>query len=255
MERESSDFVRKVQQDTDSYIRDLLAVVQSLRATNALLESDRDRLSGENGSLKEDLERRQQESEQLRQRLDQISLESQESLDRYHAVAAQNASLANLYVATYRLHGTVDRGDVLAGIQEVIANLIGCEEVAVYEVVPGDAELALAWSFGLPPESTPVRLGEGAIGNVAARGTTYLAGTGAATPTADERHLSACVPLKVEDRVIAVIALFRLLPQKSGGLTELDQEILNLLETHGATALYCTQLHDRFAAQSVRKGS
>jgi GAF domain len=255
MERESSDFVKKVQQDTDSYIRDLLATLQSLRATNALLEADRARLEGENDIMREDLERRQQEADQLRVRLDQISLESQESLDRYQAVAAQNASLANLYVATYRLHGTVDREDVLAGMQEVIGNLIGCEEVAVYEIVPGARELLLAWSFGLAPDRGPVRLGEGAIGGVAATGVTFVAGAASAPPAADERHLSACVPLKVKDDVIAVLALFRLLPQKSGGLTELDYEILNLLETHGATAFYLTQLHDRYAGTAAQPGT
>src|ERR1051326_6404126 len=48
---------------------------------------------------------------------------------RYIDVEQQNTNLANLYVATYQLHGTLDRDRVLAAIKEVIINLIGSEEL------------------------------------------------------------------------------------------------------------------------------
>jgi GAF domain-containing protein len=46
--------------------------------------------------------------------------------------------------------------------------------------------------------------------------------------------------------VTGAIAIFRLLPQKVG-LEEVDRELFELLATHAATALYCTQLHEQLA--------
>lgn len=240
------DYARKVQEDTDDYIREILAQTQKLRTVAASLQAEKERLEDEVSRLRSELDRQALEGKRLQGLLEQIARENQESLDRYQAVASQSASLANLYVATYRLHGTVDKNDVLSGIQEVVGNLIGCEELLIFEIAPDHpAVLQPVWAFGMEKERFPeVAVGSGIIGGVARTGETFIAGAAAGTAFSEtERDLSACVPLKVEDRVIGVVALFRLLPQKFEGLNELDYELLNLLQTHGATALYCTQLH------------
>src|SRR6476646_9594599 len=66
---------------------------------------------------------------------------------RYVDVEQQNTNLANLYVATYQLHGTLDRDRVLGAIKEVIINLIGSEELAIWEVT--GENLTLLDSFGI----------------------------------------------------------------------------------------------------------
>ena len=66
---------------------------------------------------------------------------------RYVDVEQQNTNLANLYVATYQLHGTLDRDRVLGAIKELIINLIGSEELGIWEI-NGDA-LTLLDSFGI----------------------------------------------------------------------------------------------------------
>lgn len=240
--RKDLEYARKVQEETDGYIREILSQTQQLRTVAASLQAEKERLEGEVARLHSELARQETEWRRLEEQLEKISQSNQESLDRYHSVAAQNASLVNLYVATYRLHGTVDRNEVLNGIQEVIANLVGCEELAVFEV--DGKVLRLAWSFGLESPRAAIPLEEGAIGAAARSGEIFVAPPPAPDPrSADERDLSACVPLMIDGKVIGAIALFRLLPQKSEGLTEMDWELLNLLTTHGATALYCTQLH------------
>jgi transcriptional regulator with GAF, ATPase, and Fis domain len=235
--------------ETDEYIRQILAQTQKLRTVAASLQAEKERLGEEVVSLRLELDRQRAEGESLQRQLADISRENQTSLDRYQAVANQNTSLANLYVATYRLHGTADREEVLNGLQEVVANLIGCEELAIFEL-EDDTVLRLARSFHLPPgRLADVRPGEGILGWVAASGETYVAGERTTPrPASMEQDLSACVPLMVDGRVIGVVALFRLLPQKYEGFNELDHELLNLLATHGATALYLTQLHRRFRA-------
>ena len=72
-----------------------------------------------------------------------------------------------------------------------------------------------------------------------------MAGPGGAP--GEEPGLTACIPLKLEDRVVGAIALFRLLPQKSG-FESLDMELFELLGTHAATALYASGLHERVSA-------
>jgi hypothetical protein len=244
-----NEFARRVQEETDSYIREVLAQTQKLRALAASLEAENEQLSAELSRVQAELERQQAEGRLLRQQLAEIARANQESLDRYQAVSAQSASLAHLYVATYRLHGTVDRSEVLSGIQEIIGNLIGCEEMLIFEIDSAGALLPV-WSFGIDAKDFPaVRLGEGTIGRVAESREMFLA----AQPAAQPGDLSACLPLCIEEKLIGAIALFRLLPQKCEGLTSLDHELLNLLQTHGATALYCTQLHQ--AGKPAEKAS
>jgi regulator of replication initiation timing len=242
-----SDFAHRVHSETDEYIREILSQTQKLRTVAASLQAEKERLEGEIAGLRQELDRQRAEGERLQSQLLEISRQNQQSLDRYQAVAAQNASLANLYVATYQLHSSTDREQVFAGIQEVVANLIGCEEMAIYEAADGGGELRLAKWFGLPRERLSPTAAGGVIGWVAANGSTYVAGEDdeAPAPGAGEEDLSACVGLTVDGRVLGVVALFRLLPQKFEGLNELDRELLNLLATHGATALYLTRLRAR----------
>jgi hypothetical protein len=243
------DYVRKIQEDTDGYIREILSQTQQLRTLSASLQAEKEHLEGEVSRLRAELDRQHVNSRQLLLQVEQISNANQQALDRYHTVAAQNASLANLYVATYQLHETVDRETVLGGMREVIANLIGCEEVAIFEV--DGPVLRLTTTFGIEGPRGPIPIGQGAIGGAAASGTIFVAAPGKPDPRSPEEHdLSACVPLTVDREVIGVVALFRLLPQKYEGFTALDWELLNLLATHGATALYCAQLHAARKAQA-----
>ena len=62
----------------------------------------------------------------------------------------------------------------------------------------------------------------------------------------------ACVPLKLDDKVTGVIAIFGLLPQK-GGIEELDRELFDLLATQAAFARYCTGLHAKVALEVARR--
>jgi len=47
---------------------------------------------------------------------------------------------------------------------------------------------------------------------------------------------ASCIPLKVEDRPVGVLAIYKLLEQKDG-FTSLDQEILDLLAAQAAATL------------------
>ena len=182
--------------------------------------------------------------------LGEVEKENRRFSEQFVEVEQQNTNLANLYVASYRLHATLDRTEVLEGIQEIVANLIGCEELAILEVTEDGRSLSLLASYGIDPAAfRSVPLGAGIVGHTALTGETYLAqGTDERVP--QEADLSACLPLKLGGRVTGVLALFRLLPQKRG-FEAVDYELFDLLATHAATALYCTGLHARLAAETL----
>jgi len=169
---------------------------------------------------------------------------------RYVDVEQQNTNLANLYVATYQLHGTLDRDRVLAAIKEVIINLIGSEELGIWEI-NGDA-LTLLDSFGIDAQKwdrVALDGGGGLIGLVAETGQRYIAGEADVVGGGPQESLTACIPLKLDDTVIGVIGIFQLLPQKEG-FEPIDLELFELLGSHAATALYCTRATSRLMVVS-----
>lgn len=169
---------------------------------------------------------------------------------RYVDVEQQNTNLANLYVATYQLHGTLDRDRVLGAIKEVIINLIGSEELGIWEIT--GENLTLLDSFGIDPkqwERVALDGDGGLIGLVAETGQRYVAGEADIIGGGSQENLSACIPLKLDDTVIGVIGIFRLLPQKDG-FEPIDLELFDLLGSHAATALYCTRAASRVMVTS-----
>ena len=278
-------YVRKVQEDTQNFAqgligeverlrvrvaalesekeslaaqaRDVEAVVRTndaLRAQTAGLESEVERLRSQALALRSESERQRKEEAALQAQIEGIKAETKAYSSRYAEVEQQNSNLANLYVASYRLHGTLDREEVIAAIQEIIANLVGSEEAALFEVDPDQQALELVASFGVDRDQCPsIPLGSGLIGLTARTGEILVVDPSQVSgATGLESRLTACVPLKLDDKVTGVIAIFGLLPQK-GGIEELDRELFDLLATQAAFALYCTGLHAKVALEVARR--
>jgi regulator of replication initiation timing len=241
-------YVQRVREDTRRYASELLAENERLRAAVASLTQENARLRREAESARAELEQVGDRERRLQEALGRVEEENRRFASRYVEVEQENSDLANLYVASYRLHGTLDRREVLDVIQEIVTNLIGCEEIAVFETDPEGAAVTLVHSSGIDPRAhDKVGFGEGLIGRAVASGETYLPAEGAPATTMSDAGLTACIPLKLGDRVTGAIALFRLLPQKAE-LGALDRELFELLGTHAATALYCSGLEARQAA-------
>jgi hypothetical protein len=218
----------------------------ALRALADSLQGEIRRLQEEATSLRAAAEVHKREHDTLEAQLERVRVETERESLRYAEVEQQNSNLANLYVASYRLHGTLDRKEVLAAIQEIIANLIGSEEAGIFELDRTRQALSFVAGFGVEASRCPeVPLGSGLIGRAALTGEIYVAGQGdGAEAAAYEDDLTACIPLSLDGQVTGAIAIFRLLPQKSG-VEEIDRELFELLATHAATALYCATLHAR----------
>ena len=243
-------YVRKVQEDTQNFAQGLIGEVERLRVLVAALESEKEGLA----TQLRDVETVIRANDSLRAQIEGIRAETQAYSSRYAEVEQQNSNLANLYVASYRLHGTLDRQEVIAAIQEIIANLVGSEEAALFEIDSDTQTLELVASFGLDREQCPsIPLGRRPHRPHRADG----GDTGRRSVSCLRRHglesrLTACVPLKLDAVVTGVVAIFGLLPQK-GGIEDLDRELFDLLATQAAFALYCTGLHAKVALEVARR--
>jgi GAF domain-containing protein len=173
------------------------------------------------------------ENERLRLLVEGLTAESE----------AQVANLASLYVAVTSVHGAVDRPSVLSSVQEIVTNLIGSEELAIFEIDAARSRLTLLASLGIEPGAyQDIALGEGAIGRAAATGERLIRDNGGSLTEDGDAALTACIPLKVAGRVVGVLAVFRLLPHK-GRLDAIDIDLFDVLAAHAASALLFTRLY------------
>lgn len=183
--------------------------------------------------------------EELRKNLNEVEEENQEFAQKYIDIEMQNANLANLYVASYRLHSTLDFNEVIAIIKEIVINLVGSEVFGIF--LKNDEEtndlimIAQEGLDGQTPKSLTVGVGE--VGRAAEKGEIFY---GKSDGNGDQPI--ACIPLKIQDEVLGVIAIYKLLRQKDG-FAEVDFELFSLMADHAATAVYSSKLH----AMSERK--
>src|SRR6516164_8621394 len=153
-------YVRKVRNDTRKYIQDLLNENERLRTLADSLEQEKTHTVGslrrQVEMLRQELEQNKSEETRLKQHLAETQAENKRFFEQYAEVEQENSNLANLYVASYRLHGTLDRAQVLDVIQEIVINLVGSEEMGIFEMEEDGASLRLISSFGIDPEPLKV---------------------------------------------------------------------------------------------------
>ncbi|MBI3351160.1 MAG: GAF domain-containing protein [Nitrospirae bacterium] len=245
-------YIQKIQEETKQFTQNLLIENDRIRLLAAKLQSEKTRIEEQLEITDKELGRYIREEARWKEQMSKIEEESRRFSQEYIEVEKQNSNLANLYVASYRLHSTLDRQEVLLTIQEIVTNLIGSEEMALFELDSRNSSLTCLSSMGIEEEHyKSVPLGAGLIGRAVSSGELYSAKPGQPPGAfAGECDLTACIPLKVGGKVIGAIAIFRLLEQKPG-LEAVDFELFDLLATHAAVALYCTRRSARETAGIV----
>ena len=199
------------------------------------------------------------ENERLRTRLAELEGKveelKQQNVDfstRYAEVEEQNNSLANLYVATYQLHSTLDFREVLEIVKEIIINLVGAASFAILLLDEKTNELrsiAFEGEDEVPGiDKLSLRIGEGLLGEVAESGQSYYVIDDVHAGQDSVERPIAAVPLKIKEHVIGLIAIYKLLQQKAS-FTAVDYELFALLAAHAATAIFSSKLY----SQSERK--
>jgi len=192
-----------------------------------------------------EVERLRLENHQMAQKLEflngkfqKVEAENKDFAQRYVEVEEQNESLANLYVASHRLHSTLDPSEVVECIKEILLNMIGSEDFGLFVVDDESGELVRSGFEGETAGGTEkerMAIGEGLEGVVALAGEPFFS-------EGSDEAVYACVPLKIKERVVGLIAIYTLLSHKKG-LSMLDHKLLELLAGHAASALISSKLY------------
>ena len=148
----------------------------------------------------------------LRSELTGLLAENRRMAERQAAAEQRVGQLAQLQAAALQLHEALLPADVLRVIKEIVANLIGSEEMGIYARRPGGA-LTLLDGIGVD-----------------------------ASRPAEDGSAVVTIPLHMNGQVVGLIAIFRLLPQKTG-IEPIDRELFALLSTHAALALHHAELY------------
>jgi transcriptional regulator with GAF, ATPase, and Fis domain len=235
----------------EEFTKDLLKENESLRYKIAQLQELIER-SGDEARTKIFEDRiilLEEEINSLRERYNKVEEENKDFASKYLEVEEENNNLANLYVASYQLHSTLDFSEVLRIVLEIVINLIGAEKFAILLIDDKTNELVPVATEGLDITSAPtVKFGEGLIGTVAKEGQSFFAEDMSTKAPFDPVKPIVCIPLKIKEHVIGVIAIYSVLIQKAG-FSNMDYELFNLLAGHAATAVFASRLY----TQSERK--
>lgn len=225
-----------------AFTEELMGENERLRYRVVQLEAERmnpseilikevEQLRAENGQMAQKLKF-------LESKFQQVEAENKDFAQRYVEVEEQNESLANLYVASHRLHSTLDSVEVVECIKEILLNMIGSEDFGLFVVDDETGELVRAGCEGdtaAAYDRARIAVGEGLEGSVAVGGEPFFGEASCGEPF-------ACVPLKIKDRVVGVIAIYALLSHKKE-LSSLDHKLLELLAGHAASALISSKLY------------
>jgi len=232
------------------FTKEILTENERLRFRAFQIEQENQEISrvsargGLSTRLKEELARLEQEKQRLLEEYKKVEKENQEYAMRYVEVESENNNLANLYVCSYQLHSTLDFSEVLQIIMEIIINLIGAEEFGVFLLDDKTRMLRPMAMEGRELSAVPsIPMGVGSMGKSAETGENYYAADIEETQRErDPGEPLVCIPLKIKDQVIGIIALYKLLPQKTQ-FANVDYELFTLLAGHAATAIFSSRLY------------
>ena len=197
------------------------------------------------------IETLEKERESLLRHYSEASDQNRDWKARYMDVERENSNLANLYVASYQLHSTLDLKEVIQIILEILLNFVGARTFAIYLVDDADGSLHPIAAEGMDRAKVPiVRKNEGVVGKVAQSGIAYL--EGAMRPvTLDLARPSVVTPLRMKDEVVGAIAIWDFLKQKTA-LVDVDYELFNLLAAHAAGALQSAKRNAEAGGRPLR---
>lgn len=243
MFRKGQEFTQDLLKDNERLRYRVVQLEESLKRKLETPASD----PGQGGSavveeLSSKLARYEKRLVELEAKLGDIEAENVDFAQRYLDVEEQNNNLANLYVASFQLHSTLDYEEVLQIILEIIINLIGAEVFSIFMLDEKTQVLNPVAAEGVEVDDIqPVALGKGVIGEAAGSKQSYFNENPSLDPSDIFADPLVCIPLMIKDDVIGVICLYSLLQQKES-FAPVDFELFTLLAGHAATAIFSSRL-------------
>ena len=227
--RRSRDLAIELMRDNEQLrVQNLLLEKQKIEAEQRL---DHSRLGKENEQLRAELEL-------LTSRLADLEKKSTKFRNRYEQIEQHNMALSNVYIAANQLHATLDFTEVVKTAEEILWNLIAAPSFAILLRDERTGDLSLVGGQGVEGRfpGDVIHQPVGMMAEVLAEGVSlFIDSECVGDPL-------ACVPLKVEERTVGLIAIFEVEEHK-GGLSELDKELFDLLASQTATAMSSSRVY------------
>jgi len=158
---------------------------------------------------------------------------------------------ARLRAARKRLAESRDQEDAIDGLREIVATLLGSEEIGLFRIDGDKARFQVMGSFGIDAEDYDLRkmLGEPGLERLM-RGECHVElGTRDRFGAVDKAQ--AFIPIRRANQTMAILAVLRLLPQKIA-FDKSDMELFKLLSDEAATPLFGRSGHSQ--AESDESG-
>jgi hypothetical protein len=177
----------------------------------------------------------------LLSRYEEAEAASSRWVDQFAEVEGELANFANLYVASYQLHASLSFRTTVRQIKELLEQLVGAHSFAVYLAKSDGKTLApIVTERVAKPRLVPINPSDGGIGEIFSTGVPRIEKGNLASGSID--NPVALVPIKLEDKVVGVFAIFSTLEQKTRFLP-VDFELFKLMGAHAAEALVCACLY------------
>jgi hypothetical protein len=153
--------------------------------------------------------------------------------------AAESMSDLRLRAARKRLAESSGQEDAIEGVREIVANFLGSEEMGLFRIDRRTATFEVFWSFGIDLEEYDLLR---ALGNVGLqrvmRGECHVEFGGRDSEGAGATaKAQAFVPISVAYQTVAILAILRLLPQKTA-FDRSDMDLFKLLSDEAAKPLF-----------------
>ena len=227
------------------FTEELLAENERLRYRVVRLEEENRTLAQQTmvsqayEELLEQMRTLEDERSTLLERFKSVEEETQDFKSRYREIEDENNRLANLYIASYQLNSTLDLKEVVRISFEIIINLVGSMDFALY--IADGSKLVPVCAEGRPLASLSlITMGKGSAGRAAQDRVLHVTGDDLTKASVDEPKV--CVPLIVGDTMLGMFVVFSFLVQKTC-ITELDRELFKLLGGHAAMAIFAARLN------------
>jgi GAF domain-containing protein len=182
----------------------------------------------------------EKEKAQLVSHYRKAEAESSRWVGEYAQIESELANFANLYVASHQLHSSLGLASTVRRIKELLEQLMGARVFAVYLATSDGRRLAPIVTHGFDRgEPIAIKPDDGGIGEVFTTGVARIE-AGDLSRGSMETPL-ALVPMRTEDKVIGVLAVFSTLEQKPKFLP-VDFELFKMLGEHAGGALIGARL-------------
>jgi GAF domain-containing protein len=153
-----------------------------------------------------------------------------------------------LAAARRRLAESRDEEDAIEGLREIVANLLGSEEIGLFRADRTTGIFQVCWSFGIDLEHYDLMQALGDAGFQRLRRGEFHIGLSSNDRSSVEPKSQAFIPIRVANQTVGVLAILRLLPQKAT-FDAADLELFKLLSTEAAKPLFGSAISSKQATE------